>query len=94
MKTKVIAEIGINHNGDLNKAKKLIDIAKSANSDYVKFQLYKTDNLVTKNGPLARYQKLLSNNNSQYDLLKQNELNFNQIKYLKNYCDKKKINFL
>ena len=94
MKTKIIAEIGINHNGDLDKAKRLIDLAKTADSDYVKFQLYKTDNLVTKTGPLARYQKLTSNSNSQYDLLKKNELNFNQIKYLKNYCDKKKIKFL
>ncbi len=94
MKTKIIAEIGINHNGDLDKAKKLIDLAKSTNSDYVKFQLYKTENLVTKNSPLANYQKLTSKSISQYELLKKNELNFEQIKYLKQYCNKKKIKFL
>lgn len=94
MKTKIIAEIGINHNGNLDKAKKLIDLAKSANSDYVKFQLYKTENLVIKKAPLARYQRLLSDSPSQYDLLKKNELNFNQIRYLKKYCIKKKIKFL
>jgi len=94
MKTKIIAEIGINHNGDLDKAKKLIDLAKSANSDFVKFQLYKTDSLVIKKAPLASYQKLSSDSPSQYELLKKNELNFDQIRYLKKYCIKKKIKFL
>ena len=94
MKTKIIAEIGVNHNGNLTKAKKLIDVAKSSNSDYVKFQLYKTDNLVIKNSPLAKYQKLKTNDKSQYELLKKYELSFEQISKLKRYCIKKKIKFL
>ena len=48
MKTIVIAEAGVNHNGKLKNAKKLIDAASAAGADYVKFQWYKTDNLIKK----------------------------------------------
>ena len=47
-KSKIIAEIGVNHNGNLLKAKKLIDYSSKARADYAKFQIYKTENLVTK----------------------------------------------
>ena len=62
MKTIVIAEAGVNHNGDFNKAKKLIKIAAKAKADYVKFQFYKTENLVTKNSITANYQKNFKKN--------------------------------
>ena len=48
-KTTIIAEVGVNHNGDLNIAKKLINVAKQSDADYVKFQTFKTENLVCKN---------------------------------------------
>ena len=53
----IIAEAGVNHNGKINLAKKLIDLASKAKADYVKFQLYKTDDIVTEQAQLAGYQK-------------------------------------
>tara|TARA_B100001063_G_scaffold246984_2_gene289075 strand:- start:5204 stop:6214 length:1011 start_codon:yes stop_codon:yes gene_type:complete len=94
MKTKIIAEIGVNHDGSIEKAMKLIDIAKKCNAHYAKFQLYKTDNLVTKKSPLAKYQMKNIKIKSQYDLLKKYEFDFDKMSFLKKYCDKKKINFL
>ena len=55
-KIKIIAEIGVNHNGNLSLAKKLILTAKSCGADYVKFQTFKADDLVTKNAEMAKYQ--------------------------------------
>ena len=59
MKKKIIiiAEAGGNHNGSIKKAYKLIDIAKEAGADYVKFQTFKAETLVSKNAPKANYQK-------------------------------------
>ncbi len=94
MKTKIIAEIGVNHDGSIKKAMKLIDIAKKSKAHYAKFQLYRTDNLVTKKSPLANYQKKNMKIKSQYDLLKKYEIDFDKMSFLKKYCDKKKINFL
>ena len=56
-KTIFIAEAGVNHNGKVSMAKKLIDIAKKANADFVKFQIFKAEDLVKKKSPLALYQK-------------------------------------
>ena len=56
-KTIIIAEIGVNHNGNINVAKKLINIAKKSGADYVKFQTFKTENLVCKNTKVTRYQR-------------------------------------
>ena len=53
----IIAEAGGNHNGSLLKAYKLVDIAKRAGADYVKFQTFKAETLVSKNAPKAKYQK-------------------------------------
>ena len=55
-KITLIAEAGVNHNGSIVLAKKLIDIAKKANSDFVKFQTFKAENLATKTAPKAQYQ--------------------------------------
>jgi len=56
-KVKIIAEIGVNHNGNVKKAKKLIDVAKSAGADFVKFQVFDSENLVIEDADLADYQK-------------------------------------
>lgn len=94
MKTKIIAEIGINHNGSLAKATKLVDIAKKNNADFVKFQMYKTENLVSHKSPLAEYQKISTKNINQYELLKKYELSYEKLIFLKNYCNKQNIKFL
>ena len=94
-KTIFIAEAGVNHNGKVSLAKKLIDIAKVANADFVKFQIFKADDLVTKKSPLALYQKKnIGKNISQYEMLKKLELSQKEHTILINYCKKKKINYL
>ncbi len=94
-KVIIIAEAGVNHNGSIQKAKKLILAASKAKADYVKFQFYKTDNIVTKSNKLANYQKKnLEKNISQYDLLKKYELSILDILRLKKYAKIKKIKFL
>ena len=72
-KITIIAEVGVNHNGKINTAKKLIDLASRAKVDYVKFQSYVTDDLVTKNSQLAIYQKKKFKG-SQNKLLKKYEM--------------------
>ena len=57
MKKTIIAEAGVNHNGKLSLAEKLIDGASKAGADYIKFQSFNADNLVAKNASLAQYQK-------------------------------------
>ena len=93
-KVQIIAEVGVNHNGSIQIAKKLIDIAKDAGANFVKFQIYKTSLLVTKKGPLAKYQKKNSLLNNQYDLLKKYEFSFEKFLKIIDYCKKKKIKFL
>ena len=91
----IIAEAGVNHNGKINLAKKLIDLASNAKADYVKFQLYKTDDIVTEQAQLAGYQKKnMSTSISQNEMLKKYELNIVAVKELINYSKKKKIKFL
>ena len=89
----IIAEIGINHNGSIKIAKKLIDYAKDADADAVKFQTYNVDNLVSEHTKVANYQKK-SGEKNQYKLLKRYQLSFDNFRLIKNYCDKKKILFL
>tara|TARA_Y100001970_G_scaffold294060_1_gene446382 strand:- start:6638 stop:7660 length:1023 start_codon:yes stop_codon:yes gene_type:complete len=94
-KVIVIAEAGVNHNGDIEIAKKLIDIAEQAGADYVKFQTFKADTLASKNSKKAEYQKKMTNTDeSQYDMLKKLELSKADHETLINYCSNKKINFL
>ena len=95
-KTLIIAEAGVNHNGDIKIAKKLIDIAERAGADFVKFQTFKADKLVSKNAIKAKYQKLNINDNDefQYNMLKSLELsNEDHLKLIK-YCNNKNIKFL
>lgn len=94
-KTFIIAEAGVNHNGDLNLAKKMIDAAVEAGVDAVKFQTYKTDKLILTNTEKAPYQKKTSDSNeTQYDMLKRLELTGEQTIELINYCKNRKIIFL
>tara|TARA_B100000780_G_C21084753_1_gene436979 strand:- start:559 stop:1551 length:993 start_codon:yes stop_codon:yes gene_type:complete len=95
MKVVIIAEAGVNHNGNLKTAKKLVDVAKLANADYVKFQSFTHDKLVTKNAPKANYQKSNSNTKENQNSMLQ-KLQLSSLDHLKliNYCKNKKINFL
>ena len=91
--TKVIAEIGINHEGNFKKALKLIDIAKNCGADFVKFQIYKAEDLVTLNAKKARYQRKNDKSKSQYLMLKKFEFSQKIFKKLISYSKKKKSNF-
>tara|TARA_Y100000590_G_scaffold344944_1_gene394473 strand:- start:1719 stop:2738 length:1020 start_codon:yes stop_codon:yes gene_type:complete len=91
----IIAEAGVNHNGKLINAFKLINAAKKAGADYIKFQIYKTENLVDKKIGLANYQqKNLKKKISQYNMLKKYSLGFDKFLKIIKYCNKKKIKFI
>lgn len=91
----IIGEAGVNHNGDIKIAKRLVDIAKSAGCDCVKFQTFSADKIVTKKAKKAEYQaQNTKNDDSQYKMLKKLELSYEQFKELKAYCDKVQIDFL
>ena len=91
-KTKIIAEIGINHNGRISNAKKLIDIAKNSGADSVKFQTYVTDKLINNDEELMPYQKInIKKKINQFQMLKQNELSRDDHIKLIKYCKKKKL---
>ena len=89
----LIAEIGINHNGNYNFALKLIDKAKEAGFDAVKFQTFVPEEMTHKSTKLAEYQKKTNFKNMQ-DLLKNYKFTFDQFEKLNKYCKKKKIEFL
>jgi N-acetylneuraminate synthase/N,N'-diacetyllegionaminate synthase len=97
MKNKVIiiAEAGVNHNGDMRAAKKLIDVAVEAGVDYVKFQTFKADKLVSKSAKKANYQNVNINDgdDSQYSMLKKLELSHENHLELMAYCIQKNIKF-
>jgi N,N'-diacetyllegionaminate synthase len=91
----VIAEAGVNHNGQLDIAKKLVDVAVSAKVDAVKFQTFKAEGVVTDNIGIAPYaQKNIGRNLRQLEMIKQYELTYEEFTQLKKYCDQKKILFL
>ncbi len=91
----IIAEIGINHQGKLKLAKKLVDKAKLAGVDAVKFQCYKTDQVVSKKTPKVDYQKKnFLDKQSHFQMLKECELSEKDFINLKIYCKKKKIDFI
>lgn len=91
----IIAEAGVNHNGDLNTAKKMVDKAVIAGVDAIKFQTFKASNLVTKDAKQANYQiNNLGKETSQLQMLEKLELSYREYIELKIYCDMKKIMFL
>jgi len=93
--TFIIAEAGVNHNGKLSLAKKLVDTAASSGADAVKFQTFKSEELVVKDLDIPDYMKKnVKKNISQFELIKSLELNYKDFKVLKEYCDKKNIIFL
>lgn len=95
MKTLIIAEAGVNHNGDINIAKKLALIAKECGADIVKYQTFDLGSIVSKNAPIAEYQKKhIYKNVSQKDLLCKLALTYEEFIELKIYCDKIDVEFL
>jgi N,N'-diacetyllegionaminate synthase len=94
-KVIIIAEAGVNHNGDIQVAKKLIDVAVDAGVDYVKFQTFKADNLVSKSAKKAEYQSVNINDgdDSQYAMLKNLELSHENHLELMSYCSERNIKF-
>jgi N,N'-diacetyllegionaminate synthase len=93
--TFILAEAGVNHNGSLKLAKKLIDIATYAGADAVKFQTFNADQVISKDAKKIDYQrKNFKDKDSQLSMLKKLELKDYEFKELFNYCKKKKIIFL
>ncbi len=94
-KVFVIAEAGVNHNGSLELAKRLVDAAVEAGVDAVKFQTWKTELIVTRAAKQAEYQ--IDNTGieeSQFDMLKKLELSYDSFRELKAYCDENNITFM
>ena len=92
--TLIIAEAGVNHNGSIEMAKQLIDAAAIADVDYVKFQTFKAEKLVTKEAKQAEYQQRNAADDSQYTMLKKLELSEAQHEELITYCKEKGVKFL
>ncbi len=94
-KVIIIAEAGVNHNGDIERAKALIDAAFDAGVDYVKFQTFKADKIVSLNAKKAEYQieSLDCTDDFQYNMLKQLELSHENHLELIQYCRQKGIQF-
>jgi sialic acid synthase SpsE len=91
----IIAEIGVNHNGDMRLAKSLILAAKMAGADAVKFQSYKTELLAKKDTPKVTYQKINAKiDESHFDMLKKFELTCENHEYLISYCNQCEIDFI
>jgi len=93
--TLIIAEAGVNHNGDINLAKRMIDAAAEAGVDYVKFQTFKAENLVQRKAKKAAYQiDNTDNAGSQFSMLKKLELSNENHNILIEYCKLKNVKFL
>ena len=84
----IIAEAGVNHNGSIELAKKLIDVAAKAGADFVKFQTFKAETLVIPNADKAEYQKGLTGaDETQFDMIKKLELDREAHEELMDYCN-------
>jgi len=91
----IIAEAGVNHNGDVNLAKRLVETAKMSGADCVKFQTFKAEDVVTVTAPKARYQlDVTDKNESQFQMLKKLELAYDDHLELIRYCNNIGIDFL
>ena len=94
-KVYIIAEAGDNHNGDFNTALKLVDVAKRAGADCVKFQTFVTEEISSKYAEMAEYQKKnTGKEESQFEMVKRLELSFDEFRKIKEYCDRVGIQFL
>lgn len=94
-KVYIIAEAGDNHNGDFNTALKLVDVAKRAGADCVKFQRFVTEEIISKYAEMAEYQKKnTGKEESQFEMVKRLELSFDEFRKIKEYCDRVGIQFL
>ncbi|HED6833069.1 TPA: N,N'-diacetyllegionaminate synthase [Campylobacter coli] len=94
-KALIIAEAGVNHNGDLNLAKKLIEVAAKSGADFVKFQSFKAELCVSKNAKKAAYQlKTTAKDESQLEMIKKLELDFNAHQLLISHAKQCGIAFL
>ena len=88
----IIAEIGCNHNGDFNLAKKMVDVAVECGVDAVKFQTFKADLLISKYAPKAEYQKKTTGTeDSQLEMTRRLELSFEEYLELRDYCLEKGV---
>jgi len=95
MNTFIIAEAGVNHNGDITLAKRLVDEASKAGVDAVKFQTWRTELLVSKDACQAKYQAENTGIvESQFDMLKRLELSYSEFLELKSYCDSLGVMFM
>ena len=95
MKTLIIAEAGVNHNGNFEMAKKLVDKAVEGGADIVKFQTCKAENVISRYADKAEYQKVTTGEaDSQLEMVRKLMLTYEQYGQLKEYCDEKGIEFL
>lgn len=95
LRVKIIAEIGVNHNGSRDMAVQLIKSAKQCGADAVKIQIFNTEEMVTRSADKAAYQKQsVPDCKTQFDMLKQYELELEEIAYVKNFCDEKNIELI
>ena len=92
--TFIIAEIGVNHNGSIELAKNMIKSASRCGVDAVKFQTFRSEDLVTENAKTADYQQKNANESSQLEMLKKLELTFEDFKELKDYASKCNVMFI
>ena len=93
--TTIIAEAGVSHNGSIEMAKKMIDVASTAGANLVKFQTFKAESLVTHSADKAEYQKSQTEKEeTQFDMIKKLELDRNAHEELVTYCNQKNIQFL
>ena len=94
-RTLIIAEAGVNHNGDLEKARQLIEVAAKAGADFVKFQTFKSEKVVTKTAKRAEYQDAnTGNKDSQYEMIKRLQLTPEMHDEIIVHCRKNNIKFL
>ena len=91
----IIAEAGVNHNGEIKKALELVEVAANAGADYVKFQTFKTDLNISKSAKKADYQeKNTGNSESQYEMVKKLELSFDDFLVIEKKCQELNIGFM